>query len=763
MSMPLVGSYMRWLHTRWPAGTTEKLPVVREDGSTNVAGVFVVGDLAGVPLLKFSADTGSRAVDTIVGQGGFAKRETSDEAVLDIAIVGGGVSGFAAALQARKHNLRFELFEASEPFSTIVNFPKAKPIYTYPTEMTPAGDLQFHAKSNVKEGLLQDLYEQVAKADIKPTLGYVDQVKRSGNLLELHFPDGKTVKAHRVIVAIGRSGNYRKLNIPGEDSPMVSNRLHDPHSFCDSKVVVVGGGDSAMETAIAIAQCGGEVTLSYRKPQLSRPKPGNLEKIQELEQAGQIKLLLASTPKEIRPNEIIITDQAGQDQAVACDAVFTMIGREAPLNFFRKSGITISGEWRASTWVSFALVLALFTFIYHWKKPGAGLPIGNYFQEHQLFPYNVPAWLNGLSGYFADSANLLGTLNNSLGSPGFFYSLVYCVLMLVFGIRRMRRRKTPYVTAQTWTLIGVQWLPLFLLPYILLPWLGNNGYFDSGVMGSIADSLFPRVNWDPNGRAYYHAFGFILAWPLFVWNVFTEQPMWGWLAISFIQTFVIIPLMVYRWGKGAYCGWICSCGGMAETLGDTHRHKMPHGPLWNKLNMVGQFFLVVCFFLLAMRIGAWISPSSSMGSTYKAVLKGIPVLNYVWFIDLLFAGIIGFGFYFHFSGRVWCRFACPLAALMHIYARFSQFRILVDKKKCISCNVCTSVCHQGIDIMNFANRGESMEDPECVRCSACVQSCPTGVLTFGRVDGDGQVIATDSLAASPVLMAELTVGGKSIS
>jgi polyferredoxin len=124
-------------------------------------------------------------------------------------------------------------------------------------------------------------------------------------------------------------------------------------------------------------------------------------------------------------------------------------------------------------------------------------------------------------------------------------------------------------------------------------------------------------------------------------------------------------------------------------------------------------------------------------------------------VDVFLAGILGVGLYFKYSGRVWCRFACPLAALMHVYARFSRFRILADKKKCISCNVCTSVCHQGIDIMNFANKGLPMADPECVRCSACVQSCPTGVLEFGQIDRKtGEVIRKDRLGASPVLMAE---------
>ncbi len=113
-----------------------------------------------------------------------------------------------------------------------------------------------------------------------------------------------------------------------------------------------------------------------------------------------------------------------------------------------------------------------------------------------------------------------------------------------------------------------------------------------------------------------------------------------------------------------------------------------------------------------------------------------------------------YGVYFWFSGRVWCRFFCPLAALMHVYARFSRFRILAEKKKCISCGQCTAICHQGIDVMSFANRGLPMADPECVRCSACVHVCPTGVLRFGQVGSAGQLISVDSLAASPVLMRE---------
>jgi thioredoxin reductase/polyferredoxin len=772
-----------------------------------VPGLYVVGDLTGIPLLKFSADTGARVIDTIADDKSFQGRKANDPSVRDVAIIGGGVSGFAALKQAGKRGLTADLFEAAEPFSTIVNFPKGKPIYTYPTEMTPAGDLQFHDKADAKEGLIEDLHDQTLDAGLKWTQARIDRVKRSGGIFELTTGDGETIRAHRVVVAIGRSGNFRKLDVPGEDKDKVYNRLHDPQDFCGTKALVVGGGDSAMETAIALAKCGADVTLSYRKPEFSRPKPENVEMIRKLSNndegddgqiaveeptgdrvstavgefvpASQIKgkltLKLPSTIKQIRDDAVVLK-VGDQEETIENEVVFSMIGREAPLGFFRKAGVKVAGDRGAGWWLTLLLMLATFAFFYQWKKPGTWLPLYEFFAERNWFPHNLGPWLTSLSDVFSKPANPLGTLKLSAAgapgmtgsSPGFWFSLLYSTLIVMFGFRRIRRRRTPYVKVQTWALMLFQCVPLFLLPYLLFPWLGHNGWFDSGVGKMVADALFPPVDYDPHGREYWRAFGLILAWPLFIWNVFTDQPLWTWLAISVAQTFVIIPALIYFFGKGAYCGWVCSCGAMAETLGDTHRHKMPHGPLWNRVNMIGQAFLTLALGILLLRVLGW-SGVDWADKSYKALLKGeawgLPALNYAWFVDLFWAGILGFGLYFHFSGRVWCRFACPLAALMHIYARFSRFAILSDKKKCISCNVCTSVCHQGIDIMNFANKGLPMVDPECVRCSACVQSCPTGVLTFGQIDRKTHEpisIDPDWLAASPVNIREgqITINGK---
>jgi thioredoxin reductase/Pyruvate/2-oxoacid:ferredoxin oxidoreductase delta subunit len=767
--MSIISRYTHWLHSRWPAGKVEKMPVVNDDGSTNVPGVYVVGDLTGVPLLKFSADTGTRAVRTIVNDASFTKRDLANADVSDIVIIGGGVSGYAAAMEAKNHRLDFKLIEASQPFATIENFPKAKPIYTYPTDMTPVGDLQFHEQSDVKEGLLADLHEQVGHAGIEPVIAKVDAIKRAGKVLEVQIKD-QVIKAHRVIIAIGRSGNYRKLNVPGEElSHKVTNRLHDPKAYAHQNVLVVGGGDSALEAAIALAEKNANVTLSYRKPEFSRPKPENIDRLNALQSQNKLHLSLASTVKAITDTNVTLIDQNKQEKTFANDAVLTLIGREAPLDFFRKSGIHINGEWRISTWIGLAAFFAFALWIYHWKGD-YNLPHALQGKFNQFFGLDPHGWVDPIvasaKAYFNDETTLGYTLKISASSRSFYYTLLYGLCVTIFGFRRIRRRKTPYVTRQTLTLMAVQLLPLFILPEIILPWMGHNGWFDHGVGQWFADTFFGTANYG-HGREYWRAYGFIFAWPLMAWNWFTDAPMWGWLILGFIQTFVIIPLMVRRWGKGAYCGWVCSCGALAETLGDTHRHKMPHGPFWNKLNMIGQFFLVFAGVLMLLRIYGWVTVlpySYQVGQTFNYFAKGngIPFLNYAYFVDLLFAGVLGVGFYFHFSGRVWCRFACPLAALMHIYARFSQFRIIAEKSKCISCNVCTSVCHQGIDIMNFANKGNHMEDPQCVRCSACVQSCPTGVLTFGRVDKQGHVIATDKLAASRVQMAELTVGGRAI-
>ncbi|MGJ8638876.1 MAG: NAD(P)-binding domain-containing protein [Opitutaceae bacterium] len=744
-----VKNYYHWLHGKWPAGGVEKSPDIQEDGTTELKGVRVVGDLTGVPLLKFSADTGAKAVSGILEEPDFKKGAGEGRDIYDLIIIGAGVSGISAAIEAQKAGLNYVIYEADEPFSTIHNFPRKKPIYTYPTDMKQAGELTF--QSDVKEDLLKELKEQKEAHGIETVEAKASNITREGGLLTVNFVKGEAAKAQRVIVAIGRTGNFRKLNVPGESLDKVSNRLINASEFSGQKVLVVGGGDSALEAAISLAEEGADVALSYRKKEFSRAKPDNIDRLQALESEGKLKAYMGSNVQEINDTSVVLCDDGNEDCTIENDAVFTLIGREAPLDFFRKSNIHVSGDWSAKSIFGFVAFLSLMAFLYHLKAYKTflgieGTNLWQVFSSKQWFPFNIPV-VGGEGGL------LYTFLNAARTDPGFTFALIYTTVIVVFGVRRMRRRKTPYVKLQTSTLMAVQVIPLFILPYLLFPYLYQHGVFTSGGFGQWFGMTFLSDGQGGDPNQFWRAFGFILAWPLFIYNIFTEAPIWGWIVLGAIQTFVIIPLIVIRWGKGAYCGWICSCGAMAETLGDQHRHKMPHGPKWNKWNMIGQWVLAIAFLLLVLRIIGWVTPWEGFDKVIAGFIDKNEFFSYKVMIDLWLAGAIGYGLYFHLSGRVWCRFACPLAALMHIYARFTKFRIFSEKKKCISCNVCTSVCHQGIDIMNFANKGLPMEDPECVRCSACVQSCPTGVLSFGRFDSNGGIIY-DKLAASPVRMQE---------
>jgi thioredoxin reductase/NAD-dependent dihydropyrimidine dehydrogenase PreA subunit len=732
--------YARWLHTNWPSGGVEPLPEAGPDGSTGIPGVTIVGDLTGVPLLKFALDSGARAARRIAA--GTARGQPE---ALDLVIVGAGVAGMAAAIEARSRGLRFAILEAETPFSTIVNFPRRKPIFTYPTAMVPEGALQVRAE--VKEDLLAELRDQAAAAGIEPMRARAERLERRGNLVAVHLAGAAPLLARHVIVALGRAGDHRRLGVPGEDLAQVANRLHDPGDFAGRHVLVVGGGDAAVETAAALAGAGAAVTLACRSATLSRPKPELLAGLTALggDGRGRVRVRLASVVREIREREAVIAGAEGRLETVPADAVFVMAGREAPLDFFRRSGLAIAGEMTPRRRLALSAFLLFCVWLYSWKSGGW---MSDLWYRRHWFPTNLASLLAGLGGAIAaaaaDRRTLVGTLAISAASPSFWYTLAYSVVVVVFGIRRIRRRRTPYVAAQTLTLMAIQVLPLFLLPEIILPQLDAHGLLPR----ALADALFPAVSYG-HGREFWRAYGLILAWPLDVYNVFTHRPLGAWLVIGAVQTCVLIPAAVFAFGKGAYCGWICSCGALAETLGDTHRHKMPHGPRWNRLNLAGQGVLAVAVALLLVRIAGWVLPAGNWADGIFEPLK----TQYQWTVDVFLAGVLGYGLYFWYSGRVWCRFLCPLAALMHVYARFSRFRIFADKPRCISCGRCTAVCHQGIDVMSFANRGLPMADPECVRCSACVETCPTGVLAFGRL-GRGGLIRLDALAASPVRMRE---------
>ena len=808
--MELLNKYFSWLQKDVPTGEVEKYPEINQNGETSVKGIFIIGDLTGIPLLKLAAESGKRVIDYFESNEEFKKQRfnKTDNDILDVLIVGAGPAGIAAGIEAAKKNYSFKILEAAKKFNTIVNFPKAKPIIAAPGDYQQQSGLIIN--DGIKESLLDELNAQLKYIDLPIDENeMVDKIEKEGD----HFlvvTDEKKYKALRVVLAIGKSGNSRQLGMPGEDLPKVFNRLIDPEEAHGLDVLVVGGGDSALETAIAVSSCAKSVTISYRKPTFARPKEKNAEKLDALVQQGKIKLMMESNVKEVKNDSVILSAKDGVKE-IPNSIVYTMIGKELPTAFFKRSNIKMEGELSLTVKLQFVLLILVAGVIYFgkssaelfssffgkmnsWTDAFANifsiefwakfllLPLGiiKIFSTGEIKIWNATEYVNAFIAYFSlTGVIVLGSYLlykffkdygsqikpnwqtckyfyfiavalffaivffggryfgvEVLGKPQtFWYTGLYSLTILIFGLRRMKMKPTRYIKIQTWTLILIQALPLFIFPEFLFPYLGKMGALGTPD-GFILTQIFP------NG-SYWRSYGFILAWPLFLSNIYNSSVTTFWLVFSFAQTFVFIPLIVYRWGKGAYCGWICSCGALAETLGDEYRTLAPHGANAKKWENFGQWALVAAFFVTGLKL---------LSVLYDF---NIPVINehvsyaadflhnfYHFTIDIIFAGVLGVGVYFFLSGRVWCRFGCPLAAWMHIVNRFSRYRILSEKKKCISCNICTKVCHMGIDVMNFANKGIPMNDVECVRCSACVVNCPTQVLSFGslaKADPDNEL------------------------
>jgi len=809
--MGVLKKYFNWLQKDVPTGEVERYPEIDENGETSVKGIYITGDLTGIPLLKLAAESGTNIIKRFAEDEEFQKlrKNNEDDSIYDLIIIGAGPSGIAAGIEANNYGFKYKILESAQRFSTIINFPKGKPIFAEPEDYEQKSKLKIN--DGTKESLLNELEAQIADVDLPIVEGVmVDRIEKKNNHFQL-IAKNENYKALRVILAIGKSGNARMLNVPGENLPKVYNRLFDPADAAGHDVLVVGGGDSALETAIATAENANSVILSYRKPEFSRPKEGNVAKLNALVDEGKITLMMESSVKEIRDDKVVLKNKDGSVSEIKNSMLYCMIGRELPVQFFKRSNIKMEGELSFTSKLQFVLLILVAGIIYFGKSSAyfykdlfgkvdsfgdvarylfttefwekfLTLPVillSTLFSD-QIRIWSVTKYISAVVAYFCfTAAVLLGiyllikfikdnyrsfsinwkTLKYSYfifvaaffaivffggryfgvhvldKSQSFWYTGLYSVTILIFGLRRIKVKPTKYIKLQTWSLILIQALPLFILPEIVFPAMGRAGLL-GGNDGFIMSQVFPK-------ESYWRSYGFILAWPLNFSNLYGSNITSFWLFFSLFQTFIFIPFIVYKWGKGAYCGWICSCGALAETLGDEYRTLALHGPKAKKWENFGQWALLAAFIITALKLISMLYnidiPIINQNISYTADF--FQKFYYIG-IDVIFAGVLAVGVYFFLSGRVWCRFGCPLAALMHIYNRFSRYRIFSEKKKCISCNICTKVCHMGIDVMNYANKGIPMNDAECVRCSACVVNCPTEVLSFGSLpngDSDNKI------------------------
>ncbi len=323
------------------------LPRVREDFETNVPGLYIVGELGGMGLVANAFEQGRQCVEGIAAK---ARGNGDGNGVLDLVIVGCGPAGLSASLTALHEGLRFVTVEKEDLGGTVRHYPRKKLVMTRPVEIPGYG--KFTKRQLEKEALI-DIWEDVVdsvglQVNTRET---VKSVQREGEHRFTVTTDQGVYHAHRVVLAIGRRGVPRKLNVPGEDQATnVSYSLREPEAYTGDRILVVGGGDSAVEAALALSeQDGNEVRMSYRRTSFSRIKPANHKRIEAAMTAGRLAVLWETQPTEIHGARVLLSHPSHDSLEVPADQVFVFIGGELPTGFLRACGVEIETHFGAPT------------------------------------------------------------------------------------------------------------------------------------------------------------------------------------------------------------------------------------------------------------------------------------------------------------------------------------------------------------------------------------------------------------------------------
>lgn len=319
---------------------TVKVPLVKENFETNVPGIYIVGELGGMGLIKTAINEGKLVMDYIGRAPQGASSASGNGAdYFDVAIVGSGPAGLSASLSAHQMGMKYLTLEQGDVAATIRNYPRHKFLMAEPVQIPLYGSL--YVADTTKESLLSVWETIISNTGVKiQTQERVEQVQRNGHGFYVTTPKGKYLARH-VVLAMGRRGSPRRLGVAGEDLAKVSYRLIEAESYKDKDVLVVGGGDSAVEAALALSRSGSNrVALSYRGAEFNRLRERNGQALTEAEKNGQLRVLRGSVVTEIAAATVTLKTCSGPVQ-LQNDFVFALIGGESPEDFLRRTGVSI--------------------------------------------------------------------------------------------------------------------------------------------------------------------------------------------------------------------------------------------------------------------------------------------------------------------------------------------------------------------------------------------------------------------------------------
>ena len=369
-----------------------------------------------------------------------------------------------------------------------------------------------------------------------------------------------------------------------------------------------------------------------------------------------------------------------------------------------------------------------------WVGASVGIFLVTFYILLYFYPHLIINWTN-----IVDPLKQI-FVKNGVASQWFLYGILYCTSMIVMGIRMfIKYRNNQYQIVRTASVLFFQIIFAFLLVEIL-PLFGLPGVDLKNTWPLDYNFL---TDW--NVKQYLDA-GHLGKF-MFFWGI--------------ILSIIVVPTMVYFFGKRWYCSWVCGCGGLAETLGDPYRQLSDKRLVAWKIERWTIYPVLVFAIIMTIVVGyntynIIMSPENVGDSTFLGINAYKINEMYGFFIGSIFSGIIGTGFYPILGNRTWCRFGCPLAAYMGLVQRYkSKFRITTNGGQCISCGNCSTYCEQGIDVRAYAQKGENIVRSSCVGCGICSAVCPRGVLKLENTSTKGRINSNDILLGNDLNLVDL--------
>jgi thioredoxin reductase/Pyruvate/2-oxoacid:ferredoxin oxidoreductase delta subunit len=314
------------------------MPYMTPEYETSIPNLFIIGELGGLALIKNAVNQGRACIDTISNRIAALGARRSVPDVYDVLIVGAGPAGISASLRSIENKLHYVTVEQDQIGGTVAKYPRQKLVMTSPVQFPMYG--KFNKTELSKESLLEFWEKVLNRADFTVRAGEkVEDIQRTEDGIFTVVTSKSQYRAHAVVLALGRTGTPRKLGVKGEDLPKVMYSLIETDHYINKRILVVGGGDSAVEAAMGLAhQTGNVVTMSYRQERFGRIKERNVQRIAECMRTGKVNVIFNSNPVEFREGAVLL-DVNGELREIPNDFVWIFAGGVAPTAFLKKIGV----------------------------------------------------------------------------------------------------------------------------------------------------------------------------------------------------------------------------------------------------------------------------------------------------------------------------------------------------------------------------------------------------------------------------------------